>query len=108
MEERYGSNPADVQAAIGPSIGPERYEVGEEVVAQVREAFGEDASALLPDYNGSPHFDLWAANRVVLEKAGVGEIAVAEICTAANLQDWYSHRGEDGKTGRFGALIALN
>ncbi|MBN2502848.1 MAG: peptidoglycan editing factor PgeF [Anaerolineales bacterium] len=107
MVARYGSNPADIKAAIGPSISPEKYEVGAEVVAQVQAAFGADAATLLPRFNGSTHFDLWAANRLVLEQAGVEKIAVAGICTASNLDDWYSHRAEDGKTGRFGALIAL-
>lgn len=108
MATRYGSKPADIQAVVGPSISSEKYEVGPEVIQQVTNAFGGDAAALLPQHNGSPHFDLWAANRLVLEKAGVGKIEVAGICTASNLQDWYSHRGEGGKTGRFGALIALN
>lgn len=104
----YGSRPADILAAIGPSIGPDHYEVGEEVAAQVRAAFGEQAEALLPHPGGRrAHFDLWAANRWLLEQAGVRQIEVAEICTACHLEDWYSHRAEKGKTGRFGTLIAL-
>ncbi len=107
MVTHYGSKPADIQAAIGPSISPQKYEVGVDVVRQVQAVFDEDAAALLPRFNGSTHFDLWAANQLVLEKAGVGEVEVAGICTASNLDDWYSHRAEGGKTGRFGALIAL-
>ncbi len=48
MGERYGSRPADIYAAIGPSIGVDHYEVGEEVIRQVRERFGRDADALSP------------------------------------------------------------
>ena len=107
MTARYGSNPADIKAAIGPSISPEKYEVGVDVVRQVQAVFAEDAAALLPRFNGSTHFDLWAANRLVLEQTGVGEVAVSGICTASNLGDWYSHRAEGGKTGRFGVLIGL-
>ncbi|MCK5428907.1 MAG: laccase domain-containing protein [Anaerolineales bacterium] len=44
---------------------------------------------------------------MVLEQAGVCEIDISNICTACNLDDWYSHRGEKGKTGRFGVLIGL-
>ena len=40
-------------------------------------------------------------------KMGIRNIETAGICTACNLQDWFSHRGEFGQTGRFGALIAL-
>ena len=52
-------------------------------------------------------FDLWAANRLILENLGVRYIEISEICTACNLSDWYSHRAEKGRTGRFGALIGL-
>ena len=107
MAARYGSKPADLIAGIGPSIGPERYEVGPEVAVAVRAVFDEDAGRLLPTVNGSTHFDLWEANRLTLSQAGVHEIEVAEICTAENTTDWFSHRAEDGVTGRFGALLAL-
>jgi YfiH family protein len=106
MSARYASSPRDILAGIGPSIGPDHYEVGEEVVAQAREIFGEDSPVLLP-YGEKYHLDLWAVNRLFLEEAGVTHIEVAEICTACHLEDWFSHRGEHGKTGRFGALLAL-
>jgi copper oxidase (laccase) domain-containing protein len=94
-------------AAIGPSIGPDHYEIGEDVITQVRETFGADAESLLEGHGESIHFNLWGANRVLLEKAGVEQIEIAEICTACHTDDWFSHRREKGKTGRFGALIAL-
>ncbi len=103
----YGSRPADLLAVVGPSIGPDHYQVGEEVAQQVRAAFGAAASALLPVFEGRIHFDLWAANRLWLEQAGVRHIEVAGLCTACHLDDWYSHRAEKGKTGRFGAVIGL-
>jgi polyphenol oxidase len=107
MSARYGSNPLDIRAAIGPSIAAHHYPVGREVVDQVQGSFGMDAPALLPRSNAGVQFDLWAANRLVLEQSGVKEIETAGICTACHLEDWYSHRGESGKTGRFGVLLAL-
>jgi hypothetical protein len=107
MQVEYGSDPADIQAAIGPSIAAHHYPVGPEVVAEVEKAFGEEAGGLLDRSNGQAHFDLWAANRLLLERAGVRQVEVAGICTACHLEDWYSHRGEQGQTGRFGVLIAL-
>jgi len=114
MQMRYSTQAEEVLAAIGPSVGPHHYEIGPEVAKQVREVFGDDASGLLPQStNGTSdaplkvQFDLWQANRLILEQAGVIHIENAEICTACHLEDWYSHRGERGKTGRFGALIAL-
>jgi YfiH family protein len=107
MQTCYGSDPAKLLAAIGPSIGPERYEVGPEVVEKVNHSFGPDAHSLLVEYGDSTHFDLWAANQLTLQQAGVRQIEVAGICTASNTQDWFSHRAEQGKTGRFGVLLAL-
>ena len=107
MREKYGSKPENIQAAIGPSIGPDHYEIGEDVIQQVHDAFGKDAESLLPEVGERRHFDMWAANRIQLERAGVDHIESANICTVCHPKDWFSHRGEKGKTGRFGALIAL-
>ena len=113
MKRRYLSNPADILAGIGPSIGAHHYEVGPEVAALARTAFGMDAAALVQPKDRNPagetkvQFDLWAANRLILENLGVRYIEMSEICTACNLSDWYSHRAEKGRTGRFGTLIGL-
>jgi YfiH family protein len=107
MQERYASNPADILAAIGPAIGPDHYEVGEDVITQVQDAFGAGAQSLLEKHDESIHFDLWKANQLLLERTGVRKIETAGICTACHTDDWFSHRAEKGKTGRFGALIAL-
>ena len=107
MQVKYGSQPGDILAGIGPSICVAHYEIGEEVAEQVRQVFGEDAGALLPTTNGSIHLDLWEANRWLLWSAGVREIQISGVCTACHVEDWYSHRAEHGRTGRFGALINL-
>jgi YfiH family protein len=126
MRAQYGSRPGDLLAAFGPSIAAHHYPVGPEVAARVRQAFGQDADALLPETvqfsgNGRPaprsgpeeavegqvHFDLWAANRLVLEQAGVRKIENPCLCTACHLTDWFSHRAENGQTGRFGASLWL-
>lgn len=112
MQACYGCRPGDILAGIGPSIGAHHYEVGPDVVAQVQTAFGVEASALLSSSNGASQegralLDLWAANRLVLERSGVRHIEISGICTACDMEDWYSHRGEKGQTGRFGTLIAL-
>ncbi len=112
MTRCYQSVPGDILAAIGPSIGPHHYEVGPEVIEQVEQAYGDRADELLLSVNGRrPHekayLDLWRANLITLQRAGVRQIESAGICTACNLDDWYSHRAEKGRTGRFGALIAI-
>ncbi len=107
MQTRFGSRLADIQAAIGPSIGPDHYQIGPDVATQVRQAFGAETPKLLAARAGAVYFDLWAANRLTLEQAGVRQIEVAELCTACHTDDWFSHRAERGRTGRFGAIIAL-
>ncbi|HSK65888.1 MAG TPA: peptidoglycan editing factor PgeF, partial [Anaerolineales bacterium] len=107
MMKNYGSNPADLIAGIGPSIGPDHYEIGADVILQVMQKYGDDSELFLKSHHGKIHFNLWEANRVALEHTGVGQIEVSGICTACHTEDWYSHRAEKGRTGRFGALISL-
>jgi polyphenol oxidase len=107
MRERYDCQPEDILAGIGPTIGPDHYEVGADVITQVQTAFGPDAERVLHTNNGSTYFDLWTANMLQLKGAGVLQVEVSGVCTACHLDDWFSHRAEKGKTGRFGALMAL-
>lgn len=112
MVESYGCRPSDLQAGIGPSIGPDRYQVGEEVVAQAGDYYGEDALPALfkrDPSDGTAYFNLWEANKRDLMRAGLDaeQIEIAELCTATRTDEFYSHRAEKGHTGRFGALIAL-
>ena len=77
------------------------------MISQVKDSFGADAESLLETHGDRIHFDLWKANQILLERVGVTKIEVAGICTACHPSDWFSHRGEKGKTGRFGALLAM-
>jgi YfiH family protein len=107
MTETYNTRPADVLAVIGPAIGPQHYQVGDEVVGQVEAAVGSDAESLLPNYKQSAHFDLWSANFLALQQAGVTNIDMAGVCTFDRADEWFSHRAAGGNTGRFGVLLAL-
>ena len=107
MREAFGTQPENLIAGIGPSIGPDHYQVGADVISQVRASFGADADEVLVGIEGDVRLDLWLANRILLERCKVKQIEVAEICTACHTNEWFSHRGELGKTGRFGAAIAL-
>jgi YfiH family protein len=102
-----GTRPADVIAGIGPAIGPDRYQVGEDVAAAARECFGERAPLVIrPDGTGRWLFDLWSANRVLLREAGLADhnIHVAAIPTGAGL--FFSNRAAR-PCGRFGVLARL-
>jgi len=107
MVEQYGCKKETIIAGIGPSIGPECYEIGTDVIEKIQLTFGNRTSQVLSVKSGRYYFDLWQANRMILEDAGVQKLEVMQICTACHTEDWYSHRAEHGKTGRFGVLIAL-
>lgn len=108
MVQSYGCKPANIQAAVGPSIGPEHYQVGEEVVAAVQNYFGTVDGLIERDArDGTAYLNLWAANCLDLQRAGVEQVEIAGICTFKENADFYSHRAEKGRTGRFGAVIAL-
>jgi hypothetical protein len=107
MRKVYQSENSDIIACLGPSIGPDHYEIGEVVENQVKLVFGSSSGHVLVRKGDRIHFDLWRANQILLESAGVNQVFVSGICTACNVDDWYSHRKENGQTGRFGAFIAL-
>ena len=112
MVNNYGSNPQEVIAAFGPAVAVHHYEVGEEVVQQVQKSFGKDSQRLLVHDKEKPersrfYFDLVKANRLELAQSGVQHVEDSELCTACSTEEWYSHRAEKGRTGRFGAAIAL-
>jgi hypothetical protein len=107
MVKSFGTHPSDLWAGLGPSIAAHHYPVGAEVVAALRESLGEEAERHLSPSPSGTRLDLWSANSDLLRAEGVGTIEVSGVCTACATQDWYSHRGEGGRTGRFGALLGL-
>lgn len=102
----FGVEPKDLYAGVGPSAGPEQYEVGEEVRDAAREI--PDAAGAFHERDGRLYFDLWAANRAQLLAAGVSDqrIELAELCTMTRTDWFYSHRAEQTK-GRFALLAAM-
>jgi YfiH family protein len=105
MQAAYGADPSRVLVCIGPSIGPESYEVGPEVAALAQKRLPAPNAALHRP-NGAqcnPHLNLWEANIQLLVAAGVARnhIEVSGIDTAQNTQDFFSHRAEKGRCGLF-------
>ncbi len=107
LQEKFGSEPADLMVGIGPSISKHHYRVGEEVHARFVKAFGAQAEAFFHQQPTGLFLDLWKANEETLRQAGVIHIEQSQICTASNLDEWYSYRQEKGVTGRFAAMVAL-
>ncbi len=114
LQAAYGVDPAHVLACIGPSIGPESYQVGAEVVDMVHAKLRRPETVLsYPNgVDAGAHLNLWLANAQQLEDAGVpaGQIEISGIDTARRTDDFFSHRAEKGRCGLFGmtAWIGAN
>ncbi|MBM4042204.1 MAG: peptidoglycan editing factor PgeF [Planctomycetes bacterium] len=108
MERLLGCRPADLRAAIAPSIGPCCYEVGDEALAEARQAL-LDADRFFARRDGRLHLDLWAANTAQLVEAGLPpqHIEAPTICTCCRSDKFFSHRASGGRTGRFALLLGL-
>jgi len=107
MQDHYGCDPKNISAGIGPSICVDHYPVGADVISQFREQYPRDIGRIIQTKNGNTHLDLWKANALQLKNAGVDQVQVSGVCTACHLEDWFSHRAEKGRTGRFGALMSM-
>jgi polyphenol oxidase len=107
MRRTYQSQSQNILAGIGPSICAECYEVKQDVISQVEQHLGDFGLQCILQVNGSMHLDLQKANYLQLKLAGVDQIELSGVCTACQADDWFSHRAENGRTGRLGALIAL-
>lgn len=111
MQEEYGTNPADVIAAIGPSICQDCYEVSEDVILEFQKNFHEKhwKELYYKKENGKYQLNLWKANGIVLEEAGVlrENIAVTNLCTCCNHEILFSHRATQGKRGNLAAFLVL-
>ncbi|HEY6099799.1 MAG TPA: peptidoglycan editing factor PgeF [Anaeromyxobacter sp.] len=99
-----GSRPADLVAAVGPSIGPCCYEVSSDLA----ERFRADMSPEVVLPGARPRLDLWKANLLVLEASGVApdRVDVLRRCTSCERGLFFSHRRDAGRTGRQVAFIA--
>lgn len=110
MQEAFGTNPANLLAGIGPSICADVYEVGEEVLAEVENAFGNTEGLILRrTAERKGYIDLWEANRRQLLAMGVpaGSIEVAGLCTYTHADQFFSARKSKNQAGRFAAGIVI-
>ena len=101
MAERYGSKPKDLKVVIGPSIGPDSFEVGDEVYEAFKEA-SFDMGRIAFKHNDKWHIDLWQANALDLELTGVphDNIQISGICTYQQYNNFFSARRLGIKSGR--------
>ena len=112
MHDNFGSDPADILAAVGPSVCQDCYEVSADVIDRFKEVFDRSVWDELfyekPD--GKYQLDLWKANEKIFLEAGIRKdhIAVTNVCTHCNSGILYSHRAMGDKRGNLCAFLALN
>ncbi|WP_274363336.1 peptidoglycan editing factor PgeF [Paenibacillus thermotolerans] len=110
MRLAYGSDPARMLAAIGPSIQACCYEVDDAVICRVKEAGGEEGEHFVSSRApGRYMLDLSKLNAKLLAKAGIlpKHIEITGYCTSCRTDLFFSHRKECGKTGRMTAWIGI-
>ena len=111
MQKQYGTDPAQVFAAIGPSICQDCYEVSEDVIEEFRESFAEEYwnELFYVKENGKYQLDLWKANEVVLRESGIlrEHLEATALCTCCNPDVLFSHRASCGKRGNLAAFLML-
>ncbi|MBO4907356.1 MAG: peptidoglycan editing factor PgeF [Bacteroidaceae bacterium] len=103
MHDTFGTCPENVECAIGPSIGPEAFEVGDEVYEAFAYAnFPMTDIAFRSPLTNKWHIDLWQANKWLLTEAGVPEesVHVSSLCTYTNYSRFFSARRLGIQSGR--------
>jgi YfiH family protein len=111
MQREFGTDPGELIAAIGPSVGPQDYQVGEALIRSFLDA-GHDQSTVdqwFQRRRGALFLDLWAANIHQLIDAGVdaGEIFLCGLSTVAHPDIFDSYRVEGERAGRMAGIIVV-
>ena len=111
MSREFGSDPAALIAAIGPSAGPDDYEVGESLIEAFLNAghARQDVDRWFIRSGAKPHLDLWSANRDQLLASGVkaGNIHVCGLSTVSDPDVFDSYRVDGERAGRMAGIIVV-
>lgn len=105
MAREFGSDPAQIRAAIGPNIGVCCFETHEDVPKAVLEAFGAEAEPFIFPGGDKYYVNLKEINALVLRRAGVEQIDISTECTVCQCHRFWSHRVTKGDRGSQGAII---
>ncbi len=113
LGDEFGARPSELRVALGPAIGPCCFEVGPEVVAAFGALFRDPADRQLVvrpsprGVAGKSHLDLKAANRILLERAGVAPEAIdaSADCTRCDRARFFSFRRDGASTGQLMGFV---
>lgn len=105
----HASGATDLYAWLGPAIGPQQFEVGDDVVQAfiAKDAAMQSAFKLIEQRSGKYLADIYQLARLTLARADVMHVAGGKYCTVSEPQRFYSFR-RDGVTGRMASLIWLD
>jgi len=104
---RYGCDPKNIRAALGPCISRCCFETGPDVPAAMRAAFGPDAEAAIEAGGEKFRVDLKLLNALSLRRAGVERIDVCPDCTCCEPERFWSHRRAGDLRGSLAAVVEL-
>lgn len=106
--EDFNSNPKDIIAVIGPSLGQCCFEVDKDV-AEIILSTNKDYEEFMEIKGIKYHFDLWAINKYILLSQGLKSenIEISGLCTKCNNDLFFSHRGQKGKRGLMSGIIMM-
>lgn len=107
MGSEFGSEPEQLAVWIGPGIDSCCFEVGKEVYDQFDQCWPYAKEYAKETPENKFHLDLKGLNRRQLTELGVRDIKISQHCTACEADLFFSHRRDQGKTGRMGAGICL-
>lgn len=116
MQSQYGTRPERLQCAIGPSIGECCYEVNEVVLERIYQLWDEMELAqellhlvIKEQKQNIARINLKEINRQIMIKAGIlaSRIEISDWCTGCRRDLFFSHRMENGRTGRMASWIGL-
>jgi hypothetical protein len=110
MQANFNTNPSDILIGIGPSISQDNYEVGADVIAQVKGQFVNHSDLLKTSKQGKAKLDLWEANKTLALKADVleSQIEIMGLCSYQEQSLFYSARRDGADTGRMVSGIMLS
>jgi YfiH family protein len=109
MQNQFGSRPQHCISVVGPSIRGCCYEVGEDVIGTFHGEFDYASQLFRTGLEGKRFLDLPAACRFQLLHADLetNNVFATPPCTSCNLEQFFSHRAERGKTGRMMGVIGI-
>ncbi len=102
VQREYGVSVGDLRVALGPSIGGCCYEVESTIASQIERKWGSLSHAAWQSAGERGRLDLRLANAEIMMRAGIPAENIVHVgpCTACTVTDFFSHRREQGRTGR--------